>query len=85
MKRTMTAFVTATALSMAAVPPVQAMEMEFNMLTGAVHNAFVQLNLPTERVHDLTLSQIGQIMAVINDQQANGIQKSRIQAILDQS
>ncbi len=84
MTRKLIALVTAASISMAAAAPaVQAMEMEFNMLTGAVYNALKARDLPTDGMDALTLNQIGQIRAVLNDDSISESNKNqRIQAIM---
>ena len=89
MKRTLTALVTATALTLSVAAATAQdsmgteMSMGFNMLTGAVFNGLRALGLPTDGINDLTLAQIAQIKAFIDEDMVSG-QKGRIKAILDQ-
>ena len=57
------------------------MENEFNMLTGAVYNAFVQMGLPTDKIHDLSLSEVAQIKDLIEESGMGSTGK--IKVILD--
>jgi len=85
MKRTLTALATATALTLsvgAASAQEASMGMGFNMLTGSVYNALVANGLPTDGINDLSLAQIAQIKAVLDDDMSSG-QKGRIKAIME--
>ncbi len=84
MTRKLAALLTAAAISAAAVAPAaQAMNMEFNMLTGAVYNALKARNLPTDVIDTLTLDQVGQIRAVLDDDSiADSNKTQRIKAII---
>ena len=84
MKRTLTALATATAItfSVGAASAQDAMGMGFNMLTGAVYHALVANGLPTDGINDLSLAQIAQIKAVLDDDERSG-QKGRIKAIME--
>ena len=84
MKRTMTAIVTAATLSLTAVPSAQAMDMEFNMLTGAVYNALSVLGVDTSGINDLSLAQIAQIKGIVDGDEPEGTKKGRIEAIMAQ-
>jgi hypothetical protein len=85
MTRKLVALLTAATISMAAAAPsfAQAMGMEFNMLTGAVYNALKSRGLPTDGMDGLTLNQVGQIRAILDDDSLSETnQTQRIQAIL---
>ena len=84
MTRKLIALVTAATISLAAVAPAaQSMEMEFNMLTGAVFNALKSHDLPTDTIDGLTLNQIGQINAIENDDSIpESNKKQQIEAIM---
>ncbi len=84
MTRKLIALVTAATISLAAVAPAaQSMEMEFNMLTGAVYNALKARDLPTDGMDALTLNQIGQIGAILNDDSiSESNQTQQIKAII---
>ncbi len=85
MTRKIIALVTAASISLAAAAPAfaQAMDMGFNMLTGAVFNELQSRGLPTDNVSNLTLNQIGQIRAVLNDDSlSESNQNQRIEAIM---
>jgi len=84
MTRKLVAFLTAATISMAAAAPaVHAMEMEFNMLTGAVFNSLRSHDLPTDGVDGLTLNLIGLINAIENDDSISGSsKKQQIEAVI---
>ena len=84
MKRTMTAIVTAATLSLTAIPSAQAMEMEYNMLTGAVYNALNVLGADTSGISELSLVQIAQIKGIIESDEPEGTKKGRVEAIIAQ-
>jgi len=84
MTRKLVALATAASISLAAVAPaVHAMDMEFNMLTGAVYNALKSRNLPTDNIDDLSLSQIAIITGILNGDEPEGMKTQRIEAILN--
>ena len=85
MTRKLVALVTAATFSLAAAAPaVQSMEMEFNMLTGAVYNALKARGLPTDGMDGLTLNQIGQIRSILNDDSIpESNQTQQIKAIME--
>ena len=68
MKRNILALATASAIALAALAPsAQAMENEFNMLTGAIYNSFVSMGLPTDKIQDLSLSEVAQIKDLLEE------------------
>lgn len=68
MKRNILALATASAIAFAALAPsAQAMENEFNMLTGAIYNSFVSMGLPTDKIQDLSLSEVAQIKDLLEE------------------
>lgn len=82
MKRNIMALATASAIAFAAMAPsAQAMENEFNMLTGAIYNAFVTMGLPTDKIQDLSLSEVAQIKNLL-EQDGMG-SDGQIKVILD--
>lgn len=87
MTRKLVALATAATLSLSAVAPaVHAMGLEFNMLTGAVYNALTARGIPTDGMNNLTLNQVGQIRAVLDDDTIPESQQTqRIKAILRQN
>ena len=63
MKRNILALATASAIAFAALAPsAQAMENEFNMLTGAIYNEFVAMGLPTDKINELSLAEIKNLL-----------------------
>ena len=80
MKRTIVTVITAATLSLGvAATSVNAMGQELNMLTGAIYNELASLGLPTDKIGDLSLAEIAQIQAFLNDEtgmgRAQGIKK----------
>ncbi len=82
MKRTMTALAIAAAAATTGGTAAVAMDMEFNMLTGAVFNELRSRNLPTENIDKLSLSQIAIIKGIVDGDESEGEKTNRIQAIL---
>jgi len=80
MKRQMIAVITAATVTLgAAAPAVHAMEMEFNMLTGAVYNALQAQGFDTSNIHSLTLNEIVQIRSILeSDMDTSQRQKIRL-------
>ena len=85
MKRTMTALAIATAIATTGATATIAMDMEFNMLTGAIFNELKSRGLPTDNIDQLSLSQIATIKDIIDGDEPEGTKSNRIQAILDRS
>lgn len=83
MKRTMTALAIATTIATTGATATVAMDMEFNMLTGAVFNELKGRGLPTENINELSLSQIAIITDIINGDEPEGQKTNRIKAILE--
>lgn len=84
MTRKLVAFVTAATLSMAAAAPaVHAMEMEFNMLTGAVYNELKSRGLPTDNIDTLTIGQIAAIRSIVDSDDNDGNKTQQIKAIVN--
>ncbi|WP_166417133.1 hypothetical protein [Cochlodiniinecator piscidefendens] len=84
MKRTLTAIATVATLSLGVTAPAaSAMQMEHNMLTGAIFNALHQMNLPTDHIQDLSLGEIAQIHFILSGDGEDGGMKQAIQVILD--
>lgn len=76
------ALATAATLSLAPVAQAQTMEMEFNMLTGAVFNALQSMGLPTDNIQNLSLSQIAQIRNIMSSDDSEGQKTQRIEQII---
>ena len=72
----------ATAASLTVAASANAMDQEFNMLTGAVFNALVQLDVPTDGIQDLTLGQIATIKAILDSDDADNVKKQRVSNII---
>ena len=82
MKRNILALATASAIALAALAPsAQAMETEFNMLTGAIYNSFVAMGLPTDKIHELSLSEVAEIKSLLTEDGMGS--DSKIKLILD--
>ena len=82
MKKSMTALALATALGVAAAAPVSAMDMEFNMLTGAVYNALKAQGFDTSNIDSLTLNEIAQIKSLLEGDDMGNAARARINKIL---
>lgn len=68
MKRNILALVTASTVAFAALAPsAQAMENEYNMLTGAIYNQFVTMGLPTDKISALTLAEVAEIKNLLEE------------------
>ncbi|MEM9127839.1 MAG: hypothetical protein AAGB28_18765 [Pseudomonadota bacterium] len=80
MKRNILAIATVAAL--ASGTAVQAMETEYNMLTGALYNALDQIDADTTKLGDLSLNQIAQIKAVLDGTDNDAKKKQRIETIM---
>jgi len=85
MKTTLSALVLATAVATTGATASMAMDMEFNMLTGAIFNELKSRGLPTDGIDDLSLSQIAIIKDIIEGDEPEGNKTNRIQAILERS
>ena len=76
------ALATAATITLAPAVQAQTMEMEFNMLTGAVFNALQSRGLPTDNIQELSLSEIATIRNILNSDESEGQQTQRIETIL---
>ena len=83
MKRTISALAVAAAVATTGASMATAMEMEFNMLTGAVFNELKKRGLPTDNINELSLSQIAIIKDIIDGDEPEGVKNNRIEAILE--
>ena len=75
----------ATVASLALSAPLAAQSTTsqgLDMLTGALFNQFVSMNIPTDQLSSLSLSQVAQIKDILDGDVADGQKKSRIEAIL---
>jgi hypothetical protein len=72
----------AASMAVGSVPAAQAMEMEFNMLTGAVYNALKSKGFDTDKIDQLTLSEIAEINFLLSDGDMEGGGRQRINLIL---
>lgn len=83
MTRKFAALATVATLTLTGMAPaVSAMDMEFNMLTGAIFNELRSRNLPTENIDKLSLGQIAIIRGILNNDDNAGKQSQDIAAIL---
>lgn len=83
MKRTISALALAAAVATSGATVASAMDMEFNMLTGAVFNELKSRGLPTDKIDELTLSQIAIIKGISDGDESEGEKTNRIKAILE--
>ena len=85
MKTKLVALATATAISFAVVAPAaNAMEMEFNMLTGAVYNALKAEGFDTTNIDQLTLGEVALIKALLEEDGMTSSTRGRIEKILSE-
>lgn len=85
MKTQMMAIATVAALALAAPAAAQSTANQgYDMLTGALFNAFTSMGIETDQLGELSLSQIAQIKDVLDGDVSDGNKKARIEAILDQ-
>lgn len=82
MTRKLASLATAAIVSVSAVPAAHAMEMELNMLTGAIYNALRAYNISADEMMSLTLSQVGQIKGCMGSGESEGEIKACIQAAI---
>jgi len=80
MKTKLFALAVAAALT---APMAQAMEDEFNMLTGAVYNALRAHGIDTTNVDQLTLHEVGIIKNLLDSGDMDGPTRKRIEKLLD--
>ncbi|MEL6801809.1 MAG: hypothetical protein AAFO80_18210 [Pseudomonadota bacterium] len=83
MKKSLAVLALATAVATTGATASMAMDMEFNMLTGAIFNELKGRNLPTDNINELSLSQIATIKDIIDGDEPEGQKTNRIQAILE--
>ncbi len=84
MKKTLTAFATTAILAAGfTAPAASAMEMELNMVTGAVYNSLKSHGLPTDVIDQLSLAEIAEIHLTLNGGDGEGEKMRTIEAILD--
>lgn len=76
------ALATAATITLAPAVQAQTMEMEFNMLTGAVFNALQSRGISTENIDELTLAEIATIRNLLNSGDNEGQITQRIEQIL---
>ena len=72
MKRTIATIATVATLSMGFAGSAFAMQNELNMLTGSVYNSLRSMGLPTDNIDKLSLAQIAQIQAFIDQEDGMG-------------
>ena len=79
------ALATAATITLAPAVQAQTMEMEFNMLTGAVFNALQSRGISTEGINDLSLSEIATIKNILGSDESEGQKTQRIEQIINSS
>lgn len=82
MKTSLTALALAASLAVPAATAVSAMDMEFNMLTGAVYNALKAEGFDTSNIGSLTLTEIAEIKSLMDGAEMGNATRVRIEAIL---
>lgn len=79
------AIATAATLAMAAPLAAQSSANQgYDMLTGALFNSFVAMGISTDKLGELSLSQVAQIKDVLDGDVSDGNKKARIEAIMAQ-
>ena len=73
----------AALLTAATVPVAGAMEMETNMLTGAVYNALKSKGFDTSNIDQLTLSEIAQIKLLLDNDEMGNNTRGAVERILE--
>lgn len=79
------ALATAATITLAPALQAQPMEMEFNMLTGAVFNALQSRGIATENINSLSLSEIATIKNILGSDESEGQKTQRIEQIINSS
>lgn len=82
MKTTLTALALGAAIATSGAMSVSAMDMEFNMLTGAVYNALKSNGFDTSNIDKLTLEEIAQIKVLLEGDDMGNAARTRIEKIL---
>ncbi len=82
MKTTITALALAAAVATSGATAVSAMEMEFNMLTGAVFNALKAEGIDPTNIDKLTLAEIAQIKAWLDEDMTSNT-RQRVEQLLN--
>lgn len=83
MKRNVAALAVIASLATGAMTTsVSAMGTELNMLAGAVFNELVSRNIDTDNIQELTLSQLAQIKAILENDDNEGKKTQNIKAIV---
>jgi len=72
------ALLSATALSASA----QTNGDELTMVVGSVYRLLAELNLPTDNINNLTMAQIGAIIAIADSHEMGDAARVRVQKIL---
>lgn len=84
MTTTVKAFALTAALSLLGATAVSAMEMEFNMLTGAVYNALKAEGFETDNIEQLSLAEIAEIKSLLEADNMGGSARTRIEQLLSE-
>ena len=82
MKTTLKALALGAAVATTGAVTASAMEMEFNMLTGAVYNALKQNGFDTTNIDNLTLADIAEIKFLLEGGDMGNPQRAKINQIL---
>ena len=84
MTRKLIALATVASISAASLAPVavNAMGMEFNMLTGAVFNELRSRSIPPDNIDSLSLSQIAVIKSILDSDDPEGTKTQRIRTVV---
>jgi len=82
MKTKFLALATVATMAFGAPAMAQDIDMGYNMLTGAIYNALVARDLPTDGISDLSLTQIATIKSILDSDESDTQISQRIEAIM---
>ena len=82
MKTALSALALAATVATFGATASSAMEMEFNMLTGAIYNALKAEGFDTTNIDSLTLSEIAQIKGLLEGDDMGNAARERIEKFL---
>ena len=85
MKHTIKALAVAALLSTTALSAsAQTNGDELTMVVGSVYRLLAELNLPTDNINNLTMAQIGAIIAIADSHEMGDAARVRVQKILSE-
>ena len=84
MKTALSALALAATVATFGATASSAMDMEFNMLTGAVYNALKAEGFDTSNIDSLTLGEIAQIKTLLEGDDMGNAARERINKLLEE-